>query len=261
MSNNKGYLILAVNNDTIDYVKCASTLAKTIREWHPCVKICLLTDKKITNPIFDIIKILPHGDIAVDNNWKLSNDWQAYEASPFDETIKLEADMWAASPIDHWWELFGTRNLIISQGARDFYDNCSNSRFYRGVFDANELPDVYNAITYWRKSSISQEFFTLVREIFEQWDTYKKLLIYPDKNPTTDVVYAMAANIIGIEKVILPKNFGPKIVHMKQRIIPTVTDDWTKEIVFEHTEPGIRINTVAQWGFVHYHVKDCVNNG
>jgi hypothetical protein len=43
---------------------------------------------------------------------------------------------------------------------------------------------------------------------------------------------------------------------MKQHVIPTHTDDWTEELVWENTDPGVRINTVAQWGFVHYHNKD-----
>jgi hypothetical protein len=26
--------------------------------------------------------------------------------------------------------------------------------------------------------------------------------------------------------------------------------------VYELTRPGLRINTIAQWGLVHYHMKD-----
>ena len=41
---------------------------------------------------------------------------------------------------------------------------------------------------------------------------------------------------------------------MKKRIIPTQTNDWTKELVWEYNP--LRIQTVAQWGMFHYHVKD-----
>ena len=41
---------------------------------------------------------------------------------------------------------------------------------------------------------------------------------------------------------------------MKRHMIPIQTNDWTKELVWE-SDP-LRINTVAQWGAVHYHVKD-----
>jgi hypothetical protein len=239
----RGYLIPAINTADTDYVACANRLADTIREWHPTANITILTKE-----------MLPYGDQG-----GYANDWQCFAATPYRETIKLEADMWCASPIDHWWRLFEHRDVAISQGARDFYDRPATSRVYRKIFDNNNLPDTYNAVTYWRRSSTAKEFFDLVRDIFQSWATYKTLLKFPEETPSTDVVYAMAAVIMGPERVTLPKGFGPTIVHMKKHMIPIITDNWTNELVCEHTNPGVRINTVAQWGLVHYHVKDANN--
>jgi hypothetical protein len=130
----------------------------------------------------------------------------------------------------------------------------AKSRYYRKIFDQNDLPDVYNAITYWRLSKTAQDFFQLVKMIFEHWDSYKKLLKFPEETPSTDVVYAMAAQIIGPKNVTLPKGLGPTIVHMKRHINPIQTNNWTKELTWENNP--FRINTVAQWGLVHYHIKD-----
>jgi hypothetical protein len=88
------------------------------------------------------------------------------------------------------------------------------------------------------------------------WSDYKKLLKMPDEQPSTDLVYAIAAIIIGAEHVTLPNELGPTIVHMKKYINPIITDNWTNELVWENTRPGLRVNTVAQWGLFHYHVKD-----
>ena len=167
--------------------------------------------------------------------------------------------MIAAGPMDHWWTLFELRDVVISQGCRDFYDRPSANRYYRKTFDTNHLPDVYNAITYWRISNTAQRFFDLVRDVFEKWADYRMLLKFPDNDPTTDVVYAIVAQIMGVETVTLPKNLGPQIVHMKKHIVPVRGSDWTKELVWEHTNPGLRINTIAQWGFVHYHQKEWIN--
>jgi hypothetical protein len=152
-----------------------------------------------------------------------------------------------------------TKDLVISQGCRDFYDKAGKSRYYRKIFDDNNLPDVYNAITYWQTSDTATEFFKLVRNIFENWEKYKTLLKFPDEIATTDVVYAMAAVIMGVENVTLPQGLGPTIVHMKKHMIPILSEDWSKELVCEHTNPGIRINTVAQWGLVHYYIKELSN--
>ena len=193
--------------------------------------------------------MLPFGDLG-----GYANDWQVFHVSPYRQTIKLEADMIAAGPIDHWWTLFERRDVVISQGARTFYDQPAESRYYRKIFDVNQLPDVYNAITYWRLSNTAKDFFQLVRQIFEQWDSYKTILKFPDDVPTTDVVYAMAVVIMGPEQVTLPAGLGPTIVHMKRHINPIQSDDWTRELIWENNP--FRINTVAQWGLVHYHIKD-----
>jgi len=231
----RGYLIPAVGDL---YLRCADQLADSIRQWHPEANVTILTEE-----------MLPFGNLGA-----YANDWQVFYASPYRQTIKLEADMIAASPIDHWWTLFEQRDVVVSQGARTFYDQPAESRHYRKIFDQNDLPDVYNAITYWRLSKTAQDFFQLIRNIFEQWDSYKKLLRFPEETPSTDVVYAMAAQIMGPEQVTLPSSIGPTIVHMKRYINPIQTNNWTKELTWE-TDP-FRINTVAQWGLVHYHAKE-----
>jgi len=233
----RGYLIPAIGDV---YLACAEKLKQSILDWHPDADITIMTKD-----------VLPYGDQG-----GFANDWQVFRASPYRQTIKLEADMWCAGPVDHWWTMFEHRDLVISKGCRDFYDQPATSRRYRKLIDANDLPDVYNAITYWRMSQTAQEFFMLVKNIFENWLDFKSLLKFPDQEPSTDVVYAMAAQIMGPESVTLPSTLAPRIVHMKRSIVPTHTDDWTQELVWEHTDPGLRIHTVAQWGMVHYHIKD-----
>ena len=247
----RGYLIPAVNTSDTDYVRCAVRLAESIREWHPTANISLLTLGEHQNAVFDHVIQLPQGDLG-----GYANDWQAFAVSPYRQTVKLEADMWCAGPIDHWWTLFELRDVVVSLGCRDFYDQPSQSRYYRKIFDNNHLPDVYNAITYWRLSDTAREFFDLVKFIFDNWARFRTLLKFADELATTDVVYAMAAKIMGPERVTLPQGLGPSIVHMKKHVIPTVMEDWTKELVWEHTNPGLRINTIAQWGLVHYYQKE-----
>ena len=105
-------------------------------------------------------------------------------------------------------------------------------------------------------SLTAKNFFELVKNIFKNWDRFKTILKFPDELPTTDVVYAVAAIIMGVETVTLPPGIGPMITHMKPGIIPSVTNDWTDEFVWENTSPGLRVQTVAQSGLFHYHIKD-----
>ena len=235
ITHERGYLIPAIGDS---YVQCAQRLRDSILAFHPGANVTIAT-----------VDMLPHGDLG---GW--NNDWQMFHISPYRQTVKLEADMLCASPFDHWWTMFETRDVVVSQGARDFYGNLAQSRAYRKTFDANNLPDVYNAITYWRLSATAQNFFCLVRDIFQNWSEYKKLLKFAEDNASTDLVYAVAAKIIGTETVTLPQSMGPTIVHMKQHINNLQGSDWTKELVWEYTP--LRINTVAQQGMFHYYIKD-----
>ncbi len=249
----RGYLIPAINTGDVDYVACAIELARSIKYWHPEASVSLMTHGEHNHSVFDSVVQLPHGLHS-----GFANDWQCVWASPYRQTIKLEADMLATSPIDHWWTLFENRDVVISQGCRTFYDKPATSRHYRKFMDENSLPDVYNAITYWRRSKTAFDFFNLVRNIFQEWDDIKRTYRYSEKTPSTDCVYAIAAQIFGVEQVTLPVGIGPSIVHMKQYIQGCHGDDWTKELVWERTDSTLKIQTVAQTGFFHYHKKDWI---
>ena len=235
ITHERGFLIPAIGTK---YEQCAHQLKNSVLHFHPDANVTIVTTD-----------MLPHGD---QGGW--ANDWQMFSVSPYRETIKLEADMIATSAIDHWWTLFELRDVVISQGCRNFYDEPADSRFYRKIFDQNHLPDVYNAITYWRLSKTARDFFDLIRNIFEHWNDYRTLLKFPDDTASTDVVYAMAAQIMGPELVTLPEGLGPTIVHMKRHINGLHGEDWTRELIWE--KDPLRINTIAQWGFVHYHQKE-----
>lgn len=240
IKHERGYLIPAINNDQIDYEACAKRLASSILDWHPQAHVTILTQDQ-----------LPFG-----KKGGYQDDWQIWWASPYRQTIKLEADMVATGPIDHWWTFFEHRDLVISQGARDWRDRLVSSRRYRKIFDVNHLPDVYNAITYWRVSATAKQFFHLVKFIFEDWKTWRQLLKFPDDQPSTDLVYAMAAVIIGTDHVTMPEGTGPTIVHMKQHAINGKTENWTQELIWERVGRELSIQTIRQWGLFHYHIKN-----
>jgi hypothetical protein len=211
----------------------------------------LVTDADITDPVFDHVRVITRANL----HNPYADDWQVFYQSPFRETIKLEADMWITSSIDHWWNMFRKRDLVISTGCRTWQDQPSTARNYRKIFDANNLPDVYNAITYWRLSPTAKEFFDIVRNIFENWAEYRKLLKFPEDTPSTDLVYAVAAQTIGPELVTLPFATYPKIVHMKRHHAGTQTDNWMNELIWEWDHGNLRVQTLAQSGAFHYHVK------
>ena len=187
--------------------------------------------------------------------WKLMNDWQCFYASPFSRTIKLEADMLLPRSIEHWFDVCLQKDLVVTIGARNYHNQLAKERNYRRVFDANDLPDVYNAITYWRLSHDAQDFFDTVRSIFDNWDAVMSGLRFGTDQPiNTDLAYAVALMLLGPEKYTLPGDV-PGMIHMKQALNGLESEDWTRELVWEFGKDSFRLNTVEQMWPVHYHVK------
>jgi hypothetical protein len=239
----RGFVIMAQGDD---YVKCANTLKASIKRVMPKANVTIVTTE-----------MLPHGDQAPNTNWKLQNDWQVYEASPYDETIKLEADMYIPRNIDHWWEVLSQQDVVVSSLIRNFKQEISDVRMYRRFIDDNNLPDAYNAITYFKKSDTAKHFFEIVKDVFENWNEYKGMLkCNPQEIATTDWAYAIACHIIGIEKTMLPTFTEMSMIHMKQYINGTATENWTDTFIYECLPNQIRVQTIPQQYPFHYHIKN-----
>jgi hypothetical protein len=201
--------------------------------------------------------MLPYGDQAPDTNWKLQNDWKLYEASPYEETNKFAADMYIPRNIDHWWDVLSQQDVVVSSHIRNFKQEISDVRMYRRFIDDNNLPDAYNAITYFKKSDTAKHFFGIVKDVFENWNEYKAILkCNPQEIATTDWAYSIACHIIGIEKTMLPTFTEMSMVHMKQYINGTATENWTDTFIYECLPNQIRIQTIPQQYPFHYHIKN-----
>jgi len=253
----RGFLIIAVNSSDVDYMSCAKALAISIKRTMPYAKIAVVNADGIADTnIFDYAIKLPYGDLDSSSKWKLSNDWQAYEASPFDSTIKLEADMYIPRSIEHWWDVLEQQDVVVSTTIRNFKGEISEVRVYRRFIDDNSLPDCYNAITYFKKSDTAKKFFDIVRDVFENWDLYKAALkCNPTEEVTTDWAYAIASHIMGVEKTTMCGFTEMSMTHMKQYINGTATENWTDSFIYEIFADQIRINTCPQIYPFHYHVK------
>ena len=94
----KGYVVLAQNSKDDDYARMAYALALSIQNSQTEVKnVTLVTDiKKLPKKykvVFDKIVDIPWLDNAAKSKWKIENKWKYIHASPYDETVILDADM------------------------------------------------------------------------------------------------------------------------------------------------------------------------
>ena len=252
----KGFVILAQNTKSTSYIDCAEKLAMSIKQVMPDASVAIITNNRCDWSVFDYEIELPHGDLAPDSDWKLINDWQVYEASPYEYTIKLEADMYLPKSIEYWWDILYERDIVVSTTIRDFKQNISDARTYRKFIDDNKLPDCYNAITYFKKSDMAKQFFEIVKNVFENWKEWKaSLKCNPDEEVTTDWAYAIACHVLGVENTTLPQFKEMSMIHMKQWVNGLPTENWTDILAYEILPHTLRVNTYPQQYPFHYHIK------
>jgi|TARA_R110000822_G_scaffold65121_9_gene159402 hypothetical protein len=265
MSIDRGFLTIAQNTDGVDYLRLAYAQAMSIKLTMPDSQYCVIVDKSTNEQItdeqrlvFDHIRVLDE-DYAKQDEWKLANEWQVFNLSPYKETIKVESDILFTRSIEHWWHAFRLRDIVLSLGTRDFKGKQAKSRVYRKIFDANQLPDVYNGLMYFRYSKTASEFFEIAEQVFKQWETVKENILkgFSYEEASTDVVYAITAKTLGIELCTLPDCDFINFTHMKNAINDWPDDkSWTEMIMTEIDLPMIRINNVNQYHPVHYQDKN-----
>jgi uncharacterized pyridoxamine 5'-phosphate oxidase family protein len=256
----QGFVTLAINTDSTDYLRLAYLQALNVKATQRVKEFAVIVDQATLAQVTDKHRavfdhIIPTN--RVEGCGPFANEWHAWWLSPYKETIKLESDLLFTRSIDHWWDAFRLQDVCLSHGCKTYQQTAGTSRQYRQVFDDNQLPDTYNGLMYWRYSETSKQFFTLAKDIFENWDTVKaELKNCNDPYPTTDVVYALAAKIMdtpcynpGLDFI----NF----VHMKSGMQGwSDTQEWAEYCVHERNADMIRINNINQLHPVHYHVKD-----
>jgi len=265
----QGFVTFAQNTEQVNYLKLAYVQAMSIKLVMPTAKYAVIVDEatlaKVEDrhrQIFDYVIKLPF-DSAQDDTWKLRNEPQVFELTPFKETIKLESDIVFTRSIEHWWTMFRLRNVVLSLGCRDYQGEASEVRRYRKIFDDNNLPDTYNGLMYFRYSREAYDFFDIAESIYNSWNFIKDnvLVNCREELPTTDVVYAMAASHLGVENCTLPEIDFVNFTHMKNAINTwPETTPWPELVLSELDLPMIRVNNINQYHPFHYQDKNWVTD-
>ena len=256
----QGFLTIASNTKDVDYLHLAYLQALNIKATQKIKSFAVIVDANTATKIeechravFDYIIEVPDSTTG-----PYGLEVQAFWHTPFKETVKLESDLLLPHSIDHWWTAFRLRDVVLSTGCKNYQQQIATARRYRKLFDDNHLPDVYNGLMYFRFSQIATNFFRTASIIFENWNTVKQSLLgCDDEYPTTDVVYALAANIVGPELCTIPSADFINFAHMKPAINSYNEDLKFNEVyVTEFADGIVRINNVNQYHPLHYYDKN-----
>ena len=188
-----GALIFAYNNDQIDYVGMAAWSARNIRR-HLDIPVAVVTDKTVPNGLFDHVIVQSNteintryfSDYGAHVSWRNTNRASAYELSPWDQTLVLDADYVVAS----------SQLKTILNSSQDFlvhnhaYDITGINDFCGlNYFGKYNMPMSWATVMVFRRSQHVEMIFDCMNMIRNNWDHYCK--IYSINNVTYRNDYAL----------------------------------------------------------------------
>lgn len=261
----RGYFMIANNTETTDYVKLAYITALTIKLTQPegfnSVSIATtspdLVDNFKSSWVFDNI-ILYEGPDGMNARSR------AYIFTPYKETVFLDSDLLFLNAVDHWWPWMQKHDLYIATHPMTFRGTPMTSKYYRGVIEANNLPDFYSGWLYFKQSRETTKFFRLLEALTDYPELWKEQLVdYSFEDLPTDEACALAAKMLDIVEDMSNTTIPfPRFTHMKPRSqgLGGVVD-WTDSVPFYYNDSlNIKIGPYAQTDILHYTKKDLITD-
>jgi hypothetical protein len=225
--------------------------------------------KKLINSkhrkVFDHIVDIPWNDEAAGSDWKIQNKWKYYYMSPYAETVILDTDMLFPTDVSYWWDIMCQRDVWVTTQVRTFRGEVVTSDFYRKCFTQNNLPNVYTAFFYFKKSELAAEVFKMAELVFQNWQRmFFKYL--PNGKPdiiSGDVAFALAIQILGVDHLCTRENIDavPTFVHMKSHVQnfheTGSSEDWTEMLpTYYSSYSDFKIGNFQQLLPFHYVQKE-----
>jgi hypothetical protein len=198
LEKSRGILAFAYNVETIDYVAIAEKTL-TLASYKLGLPYTIITDKELENTThnsrYDI-------DTETFVNWRNVGRHNAYELSPYDETLVIDVDY-----------------LITDSNLNKIFDTDWDYLLQRQSFalttewpklmGKNSLPYVWATVFAFRKTKKAKMFFDLIKKIQKNYAYYCALFNVEQRNFRNDYAFAMADIIINgytIGSTTIPEN-------------------------------------------------------
>lgn len=173
-----GALIFAYNNEQIDYVALAAWTAKNIRR-HLNIPVALVTDQP-TDLYFEQVIICESSghntrwfdDYNTTVTWHNNTRANAYELSPWNQTLVLDADYIVASNQLNT-VLSSSQNFLAHRWAYDI----TNLKDFEDLnyFGNNAMPMWWATVMMFKRSHQAQLIFETMKMVRDNWTHYRNI--------------------------------------------------------------------------------------
>ena len=168
---NSGIIIFAHNTDISirDYLFSAWACASTIKKENPDIPISLFTrgEKFVASEqinIYDSIVEYPFDDAGHKDNNTLTNLYQIYYATPYEQTLVLDADTLVLGKLDGLFASVRRYDLLFPHAIKDYRNVIHDVK--NKLQEKNNLPEFETSVWYFNKNFNKEKYF--------YWDKVQK---------------------------------------------------------------------------------------
>ena len=216
----KGFLIFAHNNEEIDYLKLAAINARLIKHNCGISDVTVVTnqhsydytastlgkdflDQSISNFVFvEKDKTFKRTNVRAfkDTSHTIKNlsfynldRCDAYQLSPYDETILIDADYLVLSDsLNNCWE--HNNELMMNWCYEDLMYDRHDPALKR--LSPTGITMYWATVVYFKKCNYAEQFFNLVKEVRDNRSYYQDMYKWPGTLYRNDYSFSIAAHLI-----------------------------------------------------------------
>jgi hypothetical protein len=129
----------------------------------------------------------------------------------------------------------------------------------------NNLPSIYSALHYFKKTDMAKTFYELVKIINGNWKEFYAIFIknHTIIEPSMDVTSAIAIEMLDIKNDVMTKNKDFSFVHMKTELQgwKMFHETWLEPLaVYFHSTEELKLGNYKQQGILHYVESDFLSD-
>lgn len=233
-----GAVIMAFNNESVDYVKLAAWSAHNIKR-HLGIPVCLITNEDKVPSGFDRVVhtqvVSEHQRYFEDLNqsvtWHNVNRADVYDLSPWDQTLLLDADYVVAS--DQLRCVLDSKQEFLCHDRAYGIGKCIDDLNY---FGDCRMPMWWATVIMFRRGHVSRMIFDCMKMIKNHWRHYLDLYNIHRGTYRNDYAVSIALNIMsGHTLQINSIPWALATVTPEQKLIEKDQDSYQITFVDSHT--------------------------
>lgn len=246
---NRGILIYAHNNETLDYVLLACAAAK-LATTHLNYPVTLVTDanslstttaeySKYFEKVIEVDKPNNNNKRILDGSFSSflnGNRSSAWDITPYDHTLVIDADYFVfTNKLNEYWDI--DQSFMIASSANFFIDSLKG--FLDDKTSGNGLPLKWATTLMFKKNKEAKIIFDLVESIKANYHYFYSLYSFDNRMYRNDIAFTIACHIarghVTGSDYELP---AINTVHTKSSII-SIDADSTLKLLIQGGEPSI----------------------